>query len=101
MNQLKKLNQEWTSLAIQWLRLHASSVGDASSIPGQGTGIPCVVGLKNAKKKKKKKSTIRERRGQIKDNDCFESGLFLVDLEGVLGLFFSEGIRVLNRLVAW
>ena len=66
-----------------------------------GNWDPLCCGAKKRKKKKKKKSTIRERRGQIKDNDCFESGLFLVDLEGVLGLFFSEGIRVLNRLVAW
>ena len=54
-----------------------------------------------AKKPPKNKSTIRERRrGQIKDNDCFESGLFLVDLEGALGLFFSEDMS-LNSLVAW
>ena len=54
-----------------------------------------------AKKPPKNKSTIRERRrGQIKDNDCFESGLFLVDWEGALGLFFSEDMS-LNRLVAW
>ena len=29
-----------TSLAVQWLRLHASNSGDASSIPGQGAKIP-------------------------------------------------------------
>ena len=28
-----------TSLVIQWLRLHASSAGGASLIPGQGTKI--------------------------------------------------------------
>ena len=26
----------WTSLAIQWLRLHAPSEGGPGSIPGQG-----------------------------------------------------------------
>ena len=25
---------------VQWLRIHASSAGDASSIPGEGTKIP-------------------------------------------------------------
>ena len=64
MNQLKKLNQEWTSLAVQWLRLRASSVGDASSIPGQGTGIHCVVGLKNPKKQKHYQRKKRTNKGQ-------------------------------------
>ena len=30
----------WTSLAVQWLRLHASSAGGKGSIPGQGAGTP-------------------------------------------------------------
>ena len=29
-----------TSLAVQWLPLHASTVGGLGSIPGQGTKIP-------------------------------------------------------------
>ena len=29
-----------SSLAVQWLRLHASTSGDAGSIPDQGTKIP-------------------------------------------------------------
>ena len=29
-----------TSLAVQWLRLQASTSGGAGSIPGQGTKIP-------------------------------------------------------------
>ena len=28
-----------TCLAVQWLRLHTSTVGDMSSTPGQGTKI--------------------------------------------------------------
>ena len=32
--------QVGTSLVIQWLRLHASTVGIMGSIPGQGTKIP-------------------------------------------------------------
>lgn len=30
----------WTSLAFQWLRPCASSVGDVGSVPGWGTEIP-------------------------------------------------------------
>ena len=29
-----------TSLAVQWLRLHASTAGGMGSIPGRGTKIP-------------------------------------------------------------
>ena len=29
-----------TSLVFQWLRRHASNIGDASLIPGRGTKIP-------------------------------------------------------------
>ena len=39
-----------TSLAVQWLRLHASTAGGVGSIPGPGTKIPHTV----PKKKKKK-----------------------------------------------
>ena len=38
------------SLALQWLRSHASSAGVSGSIPGQGTKIPHACHL--AKKKK-------------------------------------------------
>ena len=30
----------WTSLRVQWLRLHAAISGDLSSTPGWGTNIP-------------------------------------------------------------
>ena len=39
-----------TSLAVQWLRLHAPKAGGTGSIPGQGTKI-----LQGAVKKKQKK----------------------------------------------
>jgi len=46
-------NKDGTSLAVQWLRLCASTAGSTASIPGQGIKIlhtaPC------SKKKKKKK----------------------------------------------
>ena len=42
------------SLAVQWLRSHASSAGVSGSIPGQGTKIPHACHLA---KKKKKSST--------------------------------------------
>ena len=36
-----KSKPQWgTSLAVQWLRLCTSTVGDTDSIPGQGTKIP-------------------------------------------------------------
>ena len=34
----------WTSLAVQWLRLQASTTGAVGSIPGQGTKIPYAEG---------------------------------------------------------
>ena len=40
-----------TSLAVQWLRLHASNVGGIVLIPDQGTKIPHA---SEAKKKTKK-----------------------------------------------
>ena len=36
----------WTSLVTQWLRLHTASTRGAGSLPGQGTRIPHVTGLK-------------------------------------------------------
>ena len=33
-------NNNWTSLAVQWLRLRASTAGGVGSIPGWGTRIP-------------------------------------------------------------
>ena len=35
-----KTTKVGTSLVVQWLSLHASKAGSASSIPGQGTKIP-------------------------------------------------------------
>ena len=29
---------------VQWFRIHASNAGDASSIPGEGSKIPCASG---------------------------------------------------------
>ena len=40
-----KWDQTGTSLPVQWLRLHASNAWGMSSIPGQGTKIPCSAGL--------------------------------------------------------
>ena len=47
-----------TSLAVQWLRLHASKAGYTASIFGQGTKIPYVM-VQKKKKKKKKRQTKR------------------------------------------
>ena len=40
-----------TSIAVQWLRVHASTAGGAGSIPGWGTKILCAV--QNGQKKNK------------------------------------------------
>ena len=48
-----------TSLAVQWLRCHASTAGDTGSIPVKGTKIlHAVCGV--AKKKKKKREINQE-----------------------------------------
>ena len=39
-----------TSLAVRWMRLHASNAGGAGSIPGRGTKIPHAVRLSQKKK---------------------------------------------------
>ena len=43
-----------TSLAVQWLRLHASKAGYTASIFGQGTKIPYVMVPKKKKKANEK-----------------------------------------------
>ena len=40
-----------TALAVQWLRLHASTAGGAGWIPGQGTKIPHAAWCSQKKKK--------------------------------------------------
>ena len=42
-----------TSLAFQWLRLHAPNAGGPDSIPGRGTKIPQAAQCSQKKKKKK------------------------------------------------
>ena len=39
-SRIKSLKKSGTSLAVQWLRLHASTAGSAGLIPGWGTKIP-------------------------------------------------------------
>ena len=39
---LSSKSREGTSLAVQWLRLHAFKAESAGLIPGQGTKIPLV-----------------------------------------------------------
>ena len=50
---LKKLLRG-TSLAVQWLGLHASTAGGSGSIPGRGTKI--LHAAQHSQKKKKKAS---------------------------------------------
>ena len=54
----KKKDEDFlgTSLAVQWLRLHASNARGVGSIPGQGTKCPHAA----AKKKKKYAQTKKD-----------------------------------------
>ena len=46
-------NTQGTSLAVQWLELHASTAGGAGLIPVRGTKIPQATRHNQLKKKKK------------------------------------------------
>ena len=49
-----------TFLEVQWLKLHASNIGGARSIPGQGTKIPhAAQGSQDIKKKTKTKNLLK------------------------------------------
>ena len=50
MRHVKKC--QWTSLVVQWLRLHASNAGHKNLIPGRRMKIPLAVWQKIKKKKK-------------------------------------------------
>ena len=39
IEQNKNISLSWDLLAVQWLRIHASTAGDIGSIPSQGTKI--------------------------------------------------------------
>ena len=45
----------WTSLAVQWLRLHASNAGGTGLIPGREAKIPHAAWRGQKKKKRKEK----------------------------------------------
>jgi len=47
----KKKKRRGTSLGIQWLKRHTSTVGVTSSIPGSGNMIPQACGVARQKKK--------------------------------------------------
>ena len=51
---IKRKNR--SSLVVQWLRLHAFTVGGTSSIPGHRTKIPHAAQCSQKLKKKKKKN---------------------------------------------
>ena len=48
------LDDQGTSLVVQWLRLQACTAGGTDSIPGQGTKIPHAAQCGRKKKKEKK-----------------------------------------------
>jgi len=53
----KKKDEDFlgTSLAVQWLRLHASNARGVSSLPGQGTKCPHAAAKKKMHRQKKMK----------------------------------------------
>ena len=58
----EKEDKAGTSLAVQWLRLHASSAGGCGSIPGRGTKIPHAA--RRGQKIKKRNKDKAEDRGE-------------------------------------
>ena len=48
-----------TSLAVQWLRSHASNAGGTSSIPGWGSKIPRAMWWGKTNKQTNKKTGVR------------------------------------------
>ena len=60
MKQKKKKDEDFlgTSLAVQWLRLHASNARGVGSIPGQGTKCPHAAAKKKKNMHKQKKMKI-------------------------------------------
>ena len=60
----KKHQPQGTLLAVQWLRLHASTARGTGSTPGWGTKIQHASWY-GKKKKKKKALTIKEKIGNL------------------------------------
>ena len=52
-----------TTLAVQWLRLHAPTAGGMGSIPGWGTKVPHAIQLGHSKKKDKNKIFVNIDKG--------------------------------------
>ena len=67
MHQIRNCNGG-NSLAVQWLRLHASTAGGVGLISGQGTKIPKVLrhGQNKQKTPTKQKRIIMEIRKHLK-----------------------------------
>ena len=56
---------------VQWLRLHASNAGGASSIPGRGTKIPHATWRSQKIRKKKKKDCLLGYNPQVGKNKMY------------------------------
>ena len=57
---IAKTWKQGTSLAVQWLRLHAPSAGGTGSIPGRGSKILCAAG--HGQKKNKPTSVNKKKK---------------------------------------
>ena len=85
-----KTHRSGTSLAAQWLRLHASSAGSISSIPGRGTKIPHAVQPKKKTQNKTKKHVDPNHTHTHTHTHTFTG------LPSVLGPFPKQRFRVLG-----
>ena len=72
MNSNQNKQKEGTSLAVQWLGLHASTAGGSGSITGWGTDPPgCAA---QPKKKKNKHKEIHEQTHHTKNAESQRQG---------------------------
>ena len=72
-----------TSLAIQWLRLQASTAGGVGSIPGLGTKLLHAAWHSQRKKKKPTTTVLVEVRIVV----TLDRGQYMGDASGALGMF--------------
>ena len=64
---IAKTWKQGTSLAVQWLRLHAPSAGGTGSIPGRGSKILCAEGHGQ---KKNKPTSVNKKKKTWKQPKC-------------------------------
>ena len=84
-----KITMIGTSLAIQWLGLHASTAGGVGWIPGWGTNVPASHVARP--KKKKKKTMINMLRALVEKLDNMQEQMGNINTEmGILRKYKKE-----------